>query len=913
MDLNAQSPLFSNTLLIVAVVIFIAIAIVWLVLYARVRRWRQQSDDQLRHARSALASIRNDMVKARRETDHYPPTDPKPYGPIAGELEQILSDVQKSYPQLVKRLNNLKAAPATSPDNLATQFLSIFWREPRHWRQCIAEFVSLDPSIQELRAQTDKTALLLTALHEMPHQVARQHKELEQAIESNLRIARELDTSGVRGDALQSGTAYVKQLQAGLLASSPHFLRDSKEIALDQISKKDVIAAWDAIEQIKRPVETCTGQFQDWQSEYQGVIERLREMWAASAKAVEILQTPSVFDSRDIGAKLEQAHHQATELEQAFRSPDVQDLAGLAQRVSATTQSINLLSEELQDVMRRLELFSKTISANIVLLDQIASTMNKTARVKKHPLAWGQYQAELERLRQVEAGIRVIAGRWTLDQIDERVGKARELAQKTHTLEDSVSDVLIQRDRLIQLLGQADLVPDPGWLPLAKGLRRQIESGEFASTDWPAELGIPSLLADANRLAQRHEQLLPAREGTFLPASQLGHRLADGQGLVDEIKAFQNRLQRIGSALNSRELETTRQTVAGLVKRMKDTRPALNATLKHQRNLEKLQKRSRQLTSEIERPTTKSMREKANRIADWTESCHKDLQTLPQALDSEVRKTRTQLRDEVQDLQKLAAFDREPAMQAARQLISAKRIGPPPISRSGDSRRQITLLVNRADELLQERATLYTALGNVQSQIRDQIKGALEKLEQARQDATRKFNELQKLKRDAESGWPPLLCDTTWAQDLIESTSRDEESARDSGRSVSDVLKYSKRLARRYKDVSAEIESRAKQHKRERQDLQASVDQIEHWQRQLDTYRRARHQDRVVAEAVQARISEINKATRAEKKRYRGKALTYNEAKRVLQSLWKLGHDRDLLVAGSNQPLRVRDIELGRR
>ncbi|MCP4541476.1 MAG: hypothetical protein GY832_30465, partial [Chloroflexi bacterium] len=48
MDLNAQSvPLFSKTLLIVVVVIFIAIAIVWLVLYARVRRWRQQSDDQL--------------------------------------------------------------------------------------------------------------------------------------------------------------------------------------------------------------------------------------------------------------------------------------------------------------------------------------------------------------------------------------------------------------------------------------------------------------------------------------------------------------------------------------------------------------------------------------------------------------------------------------------------------------------------------------------------------------------------------------------------------------------------------------------------------------------------------------------------------------------------------------------------
>ncbi len=127
------------------------------------------------------------------------------------------------------------------------------------------------------------------------------------------------------------------------------------------------------------------------------------------------------------------------------------------------------------------------------------------------------------------------------------------------------------------------------------------------------------------------------------------------------------------------------------------------------------------------------------------------------------------------------------------------------------------------------------------------------------------------------------------------------------------MRKYSKRLARRYRDVSVKIEARAKQHQRERQDLQATLDRIEHWQGQLEAYRRARNQDRAIADAVQTRLTEINKAIRAEKKRYRAKVLTYSEARRVLQSLWTLAYDRDLFVAGSDRPLRVRDIESGRR
>ena len=229
--------LLTNPIFVALVVIFIAIVTALLVLCARIWRWRQQSGDQSRRTRSELAAVRNDMVKARREMDRYPPTDPEPYGPIAGELEQILGDVRETYPQLVKQLNDLTATPVTSPDDLA-RLLSILWHESRYWRQCIEGFVALDASVRELRAQMDKVALLLAELHEMPHKVARQNEELEQAIESSLKIARKLDASGVHGDAVGLATVRVHQLQADLLALPPCFLRGSKGLAIDQASKK---------------------------------------------------------------------------------------------------------------------------------------------------------------------------------------------------------------------------------------------------------------------------------------------------------------------------------------------------------------------------------------------------------------------------------------------------------------------------------------------------------------------------------------------------------------------------------------------------------------------------------------------------------------------------------------------------
>jgi hypothetical protein len=280
-------------------------------------------------------------------------------------------------------------------------------------------------------------------------------------------------------------------------------------------------------------------------------------------------------------------------------------------------------------------------------------------------------------------------------------------------------------------------------------------------------------------------------------------------------------------------------------------------------------------------------------------------------LQAEVTELEANLRNEVATVQKWASFDRESAMKEAQQLLQVQRPNrlPPPPDAGQDRAGQIISLVNQSREILQERHSLYIALGNIRSQIRDRLRGPFDDLGKKRQQAHRRLEDLRKLKKGSESAWPPLICDTAWAEEMLDHIGREEQELHSSGRSVSDTIKRLNALVASYERVVSEITARETQREQEQQDLQHLLDQLDRWERQLKAYRGFHHQDQVIAAAIQVRLSEIKRAVRDEKRRH-NRPLTYSEARQTLQALWAFAHGRDLPLDGG-QVIRVSDIEAG--
>jgi DNA-binding ferritin-like protein len=496
---------------------------------------------------------------------------------------------------------------------------------------------------------------------------------------------------------------------------------------------------------------------------------------------------------------------------------------------------------------------------------------------------------------------------------------ALQLAKEGHRLNSNVTEARTHREELIALLRKPPLATRPTWIIQAKDLHNQTK--KYAPANWPRECAVSEILKDAKELTRRYQHWIPAHVSQPLPVTQLGHRVDRLKNLAADLEVFRNRLQQVADTLDSvqtieqtacRGLGIACQAVERLTTCMRRAKPSFaTSIIIHQRKLEKLEDESHRLTSELERRHAGLVKDKARNVDGWTESCHKALQAVLKALQTESRKVETDLRKEVEELQKVASFDRERAMQEAKRLLDVER--PPylpPAGKADDSMAaQISLLANQLDEMLQDRESLHVALEDIRFQIRNRIHDLFETLKETRQEAFTKFDELIELKRVSETDWPPLICATGRAEGLLDSANRDEEQLRNSGGTVSNVLKLVRKLVQSYKNVINETKAKEKTNQKDRQGLQELVDRIDRWQGQLEAYRESHRQDAAAVKAVRGRLSQIDRAIAKAKRRYRRNALSYSQAKGVLQELWSLAHGEDLPVRGSDRVIRVREIE----
>jgi chromosome segregation ATPase len=755
----------------------------------------------------------------------------------------------------------------------------------------------------------------------MPLKVARQVKALQQAIGESFETGRELKTQGVHGKPLETALTQVQALKSELLTLPNYFLQGTDAVVMKKASQTDVVTSWRTVETLTHPIETQADKFQRWRSKYQYICRSLDKLQEHIRNAEESLTEASQhINVDDIATALTHVQSDAQTVQVTFPALNIADFEQFSQEVRsliAQAKEVWQCSEDLRETFARLQ---RTLHQNTTMLEQLRTEMDAMANAKVCPIVWKAYQDELTHLHRLDANTREITDTWTPAKLAGHMSIADKLNQKVLTLFHEIMRLRTEREALVQYLRYPEFAPKPQWLRQAEALSRQIHP--YASMNWPKQLAVSKILEDARYLAQQRQQFVPAHINDAVAAQELSARVEATRQLLHSLEIFENRLQHIANTLafiqqaerNAREtLRTIQEHLAPLSRQLKSLKSSpidrsypRSPIPKSKRSLKKLQRDGRRLASKLNRQNRGHIRDKARAVEAWAAACHKVLQDLPSAIQTEIAYIETKLGDEIQGLKKWAPFDNEHVLNTAQRHLARRRPGPassPPVENP------LAVLSAQVTNLLQEREDLVNILSNLQSQVRAPLEKSFATLEKLGPEAHKEVNTLKALKNRAQATWPALTCDSQTAENLLDAARKHEERLHRSGRTVTDVHQQLNAAIQQYRTAISEAQTQQKHLRQARNDLQNELNRLARWQGQLKAYQQSHSEDADIREAVHMRLNEIERAMRRARRRH-NTPLPLSEASRMLQELWTLAH-QDLRSPGSGHVIKVREIERG--
>ena len=132
------------------------------------------------------------------------------------------------------------------------------------------------------------------------------------------------------------------------------------------------------------------------------------------------------------------------------------------------------------------------------------------------------------------------------------------------------------------------------------------------------------------------------------------------------------------------------------------------------------------------------------------------------------------------------------------------------------------------------------------------------------------------------------------------------------GGTTSGVLTTLNNALRHYEDLISEAQAREQRCHEERWALDEMVERLDEWEAQLVAYGRARRDDPAIEQAINSRLARIARVRGREKRRSNEQPVRFEQARRVLEGLWQLGHREDIPIEGREASLSVADIEIMR-
>ena len=913
-----------------SVEIALAVAIVLLAIcllacwfaYRQAGRSHRQFETQSRQVGQALDRAARDLCQIQRAARQYPAGDPEPYGPVAKELDAQCTQIRVGCHQCLTQHRQLAARRHPAPANLLQRAWALLSSEYLHWRQREQEIGSLAESVHALNDPISQAQASLEQLRTLPLEAARRARDLYNLSAGMAPLVQALQRAGVHGTAFDQATAHAAQLHERL-AQLPGWctLQDDNQV-LAQATPASTIQAWRLLDDLEGPIKEQRAALQGWQTLHREIAEGLQALQEALGQArMHRLRVPDSIDVEDRALQLNELEALSTELQARYRAPSAQDLEALHPQIPSAIKSARELDALFESVVRQFERLRQALGKVARLAHETQIEMDALAQATEYPIDWESHRATPVRLYHARDGLGALADRRTPERLAEHVRRADSLIAQGQALLQAVDRARNERTALVHLLAHPELAAQPAWLRQAGQLYAQVN--RYGPENWPQELQVSNVLNDAQALDQRRQQWGPASAQAALPASRLGARLQETQELVEELASFEQRLGRIEerlAALQSarqaalQEMRRVDQALGRLLLALTNATPSIGRWTPlhgHQRQLEKARRTSGDLVAALARPGTERIEAGVRDVDRQMGALQKTLQRLLATLHAACKDQETELRDAVGELQSVASFEQEPAMQQALRQLQVKRPDTPPAPGRGRDATalQIATLVDDAVEALEERERLYLALGALLAQIKNRIEGQRTAATQAREEAQASYEALIELKRESERAWPPLQCDVQLAESLLASVERQEYALRNAGRTVSEVTYLLDQIAKGYQSLNDEAQSKIGQNGWQRQDVHTLWDRLGRWQASLASYSRAHQNEPNLSSAAHRWSQETAREVSNAQRSYGRSPMTHEQARRMLEDLWARVHDRDLPIRGQGTPLRARDVE----
>jgi hypothetical protein len=867
---------------------------------------------------SRLETARDSTMTVKAEARGYPADMPLPYGSDAQALHVEIDLLDKACEEQAQQLEALQAERLEPPDGIWESFWFPIGREQTYWQQRLAELDKLDHHVRgQVEDRLATAEKLLKRLRGICLHVAQEAQELRQALDKSAQIAAQLYARNCHGETLDRTARLVGDLQQQL-ETLPECLFSGSPGRIQRTENEiEISRTWLALQETQKPADVHLQNLSHWLTLHGEFGRNLEEMHAAIQQVTACISKldPSI-DVGELSTAWALVCRERHSLEDLYAALTVEDLSQ-ARRVRQITLAGQGLVRQIEQTKEHHKLLGATLTKNASWLADAKISIITSTLIPTYPLAWGAYGTELADLEERGTHIEPISVPRTPGQIARDLKAAQELNTKARTLRDSVSQACQHRQTLVALLGRPELHPESPLLERASDLYDQMEP--YARRNWSRKLSVPSLPQEIAHRTQRWQRWVPANEKTRIPVDDLAKRIAGLELLSGDMRSFQERIEGLDAAwseLQEREfdayerlaemgqaLERCAALLASAAYSFDDTpdsRPS--AILKHRKTCSTH-------FDKLDQKGTGTVSAKSAQAAQWARRCQQDWEAWLASLESAMDDKTSELRQELERLNKIASFDQEPAMRGAQALVALRSSNRTHTrGRSPEPKTKIVpRLIERTDKLLEDRAQLYQKSDALRARVSAPIAGiALSWAESSRQ-AAYKLGELAELDDTCKQARVPFSCGCEAIARRLNDIARDENRLAKDGHTVQRTHQILVEMHDRYAGILAAIEGDLSRYQEGLERLVEILSDIDQLRDYLDNRRSSYAHDEQLASALRARIDLIDNDLRAANSRRRRRSASYDEALDRVERIRERAH-APLPLGPGRQTLSIDEI-----
>lgn len=779
--------------------------------------------------------------------------------PYSTPLDQLQGETMGLRAHLEQFLNDCRAFETEINEHSVNNRFRDIINAPAHWFQRWRRSEAMLKESTEISQQLDTAENQIQRIVELPWDLATQTRQVEKDITELSQIARELQSKGVRGAAMQTVINQVPLLERAMAEVPPAYLNAEHNELLAEANFDSTVRVYEVVNRSRPAVTRYLPQAREWQVHYQKASADYTDLRQAGANLRAAMgQQPAGLATGPIESRLDQVAQYAADLNQRLAQPDADQLKSIAREIARLRKVLQDTEQQLTRAGQQLTELSLALDEQNNALERLTAQYKTLEGSESYPLVLDESGILLTDLRQRLAALGPTYAPREPEQISRHLKELEGIREQYKILAERAPQLVEQHSALIALLESPEIRGAATWMRKAREVEG--EAGIYDPHNWPKQDQVAALDADLTDVEQNQARLVPADTTTPVKESGLSQRLKETQALMEQHKALRPRVDSIRTRLEKIKAleEEGKEKLVG-------SYTALERVLTLAENNELLEtiagdeiklmmEEIRQQGNELNAQGQGEIEKKIQRINTQTDKVTRTMNNWLIRLNAAVADCGKKVHERLVQVETAATLDDSP-VQEARALLNREDFTSAALSGTMEKNKAVARISAAARAALPDREhslgtlevtaeikrknDLWLNLLGVQTELEEKsapVLSAYQAVAKAREEAREALVGLSSRVPDGKRVWPPSnQTPLPENQTLKPVDSRWEIMRKQSGRADWAVSEM-QRLAKQYQLITEralQACDRAEQDQERIQELEFQVDEIkQRWQRQ---------------------------------------------------------------------------------